>query len=178
MYFSRFAKRVTMVVRGPSLARSMSRYLIDQIDATANIGVWTRSEVQRVIGEDRLTHLVVTREGGQRSETVAAAALFVFIGAVPRTEWLGETVARDQHGFVLSGSEAIVPGPTSTAARQSGSHRRATVAALRLPGMLETSVPGVFVAGDVRAGSVKRVASAVGEGSMAVMYVHEYLRKT
>ncbi|UCG88397.1 MAG: FAD-dependent oxidoreductase, partial [Gemmatimonadota bacterium] len=193
MYFSRFAKTVTMLVRGPSLAESMSQYLIDQIQGTANIRVWTSSEVQRAIGTDRLTQLVVRRDRGQRSETVAAAALFIFIGAEPCTDWLGDAIARDENGFVLSGPDAIVPAPTTT--RQSGSHPPPTVAArrpsgrvswriskhtlaLRTPGMLQTSVPGVFVAGDVRAGSVKRVASAVGEGSMAVMYVHEYLRET
>jgi thioredoxin reductase (NADPH) len=193
MYFSRFAKTVTMLVRGPSLAQSMSQYLIDQIQGTTNIRVWTESEVQEAIGTDRLTNLVVTRGGGQRLETVEAAALFIFIGAEPRTDWLSEVVARDEHGFVLSGADAIVPSPTT--ADGSAAYRRATVAArrpsgrvswriskstlaLRVPGMLETSVPGVFVAGDVRAGSIKRVASAVGEGSMAVMYVHEYLRET
>jgi thioredoxin reductase (NADPH) len=189
MYFSRFAKTVTMLVRGPSLANSMSQYLIDQIQETNNISVWTESEVREAVGTDRLTHLVV-RNGGQGKETVEAAALFIFIGAEPRTDWLGEIIARDENGFVLSGADAIVPTPAAP-----GSPHRATVAArrpsqrsswrisrstlaLRLPGMLETSVPGVFVAGDVRAGSIKRVASAVGEGSMAVMYVHEYLRET
>jgi thioredoxin reductase (NADPH) len=193
VYFSRFAKNVTMLVRGRSLARSMSQYLIDQIQETANIRVWTESEVQKATGIDRLTHLVVTREGGARSETVEAAALFIFIGAAPRTDWLGENIARDAHGFVLSGADAIAP--SSITASGSGSPKRTTVMArrpsgqmswriskstlaLRIPGLLETSVPGVFVAGDVRAGSVKRVASAVGEGSMAVMYVHEYLRET
>jgi thioredoxin reductase (NADPH) len=193
MYFSRFAQTVTMLVRGPSLSESMSQYLIEQIRGTANIRVWTNSEVQRAIGTDRLTQLVVTCDGGQRSETVAAAALFIFIGAEPCTDCLGDVIARDGNGFVLSGADAIVPAPAT--AREAGSHRRPTVAArrpsgrvswriskntlaLRTPGMLETSVPGVFVAGDVRAGSVKRVASAVGEGSMAVMYVHEYLRDT
>jgi thioredoxin reductase (NADPH) len=193
VYFSQFAKTVTMLVRGPSLAKSMSQYLIDQIEGTANIRVWTKSEVQEAIGTDRLTHLAVAREGGQHSETVDAAALFIFIGAQPRTDWLGEVVARDEHGFVLSGADAIAPSPATVDG--STSQRRATVAArrpsgrvsvrisrgtvaLRVPSMLEASVPGVFVAGDVRAGSVKRVASAVGEGSMAVMHVHQYLRQT
>lgn len=192
MYFARFAKTVTMLVRGPSLAASMSQYLIDQIQSTATIRVWTKSEVQEAVGTDRLTHLVVTRDGGQRSETVEAAALFIFIGAEPRTDWLGDVVARDAHGFVLSGAEAIGPPPVSDDApppnRVTGAVRRPSVRmgrrsslgmrALRIPSLLETSVPGVFVAGDVRAGSVKRVASAVGEGSMAVMYVHQYLRET
>jgi thioredoxin reductase (NADPH) len=193
VYFARFATTVTMLVRGPSLAATMSQYLIDQIAATANIQVWTRSEVREARGTGRLTHLVVAREGGQRADTVAAAALFIFIGAEPRTDWLADVVARDDHGFVLSGSAAAAP--VSGAAESAAAPRRASVgvagaslraarrissgtSALRVPGMLETSVPGVFVAGDVRAGSVKRVASAVGEGSMAVMYVHQYLRDT
>jgi thioredoxin reductase (NADPH) len=192
MYFARFATTVTMVVRGPSLAASMSHYLIDQIGSTPNIRVWTRSEVREAVGTDRLTHLVVTRDAGQRSETVEASALFVFIGAEPRTDWLADVVARDAHGFVLSGAEAMVPSAAELDApapsRASGAVRRPSVSlsrrssvsmsAPRVPGLLETSVPGVFVAGDVRAGSVKRVASAVGEGSMAVMYVHRYLRET
>jgi thioredoxin reductase (NADPH) len=192
MYFARFARTVTMVVRGPSLAASMSQYLIDQIGSTANIRVWTQSEVREAVGTDRLTHLVVTRDGGHRSEKVEAAALFVFIGAEPRTDWLADVVARDAHGFVLSGADAIVPSAadqdTPVPSRASGAVRRPSVRVSRrssvsmrvprVPGLLETSVPGVFVAGDVRAGSVKRVASAVGEGSMAVMYVHRYLRET
>lgn len=192
MYFARFAATVTMVVRGPSLAASMSQYLIDQIGSTANIRVWTHSEVREAVGTDRLTHLVVMRDGGERSETVEAAALFVFIGAQPRTDWLGGVIARDAHGFVLSGTDATVASAanqdTPTPNRASGAVRRPSVRTMRrssvsmraprIPGLLETSVPGVFVAGDVRAGSVKRVASAVGEGSMAVMYVHRYLRET
>jgi thioredoxin reductase (NADPH) len=192
MYFSRFASTVTLLVRGPSLARSMSQYLIDQIDARANIRVWTGSEVREAVGVDRLTHLIVTRDGGATSDTVEAAALFIFIGAKPRTDWLPDVVARDEDGFVLSGADAILPASPAdrgrdATARGTGGGRppgRGTwrisrnTLALRTPGMLETSAPGVFVAGDVRAGSIKRVASAVGEGSMAVMYVHEYLRET
>jgi thioredoxin reductase (NADPH) len=192
MYFARFAATVTMLVRGSSLAASMSQYLIDQIGSTANIRVWTHSEVREAVGTDRLTHLVVMRDGGERSETVEAAALFVFIGAQPRTDWLGGVIARDAHGFVLSGTDATVASAanqdTPTPNRASGAVRRPSVRTMRrssvsmraprIPGLLETSVPGVFVAGDVRAGSVKRVASAVGEGSMAVMYVHRYLRET
>jgi len=192
MYFARFAATVTMLVRGSSLAASMSQYLIDQIGSTANIRVWTHSEVREAVGTDRLTHLVVMRDGGERSETVEAAALFVFIGAQPRTDWLGGVIARDAHGFVLSGTDATVASAanqdTPAPNRASGAVRRPSVRTMRrssvsmraprIPGLLETSVPGVFVAGDVRAGSVKRVASAVGEGSMAVMYVHRYLRET
>ena len=192
MYFSRFAKTVTLLVRGPSLAHSMSQYLIDQIAATENIRVWTGSEVQEAIGTERLERLVLTRDAGAQRETVEAGALFIFIGAVPRTEWLGDVVARDDHGFILSGSAAIGPLATSSG-EATPAHRSSVItrrperpsrrissafAAPPTPRMLETSMPGVFVAGDVRAGSVKRVASAVGEGSMAVMYVHQYLRQT
>ena len=182
VYFAQFAKSVTMLVRGPSLAASMSQYLIDQIEATPNIRVWSRSEVREARGAERLTHVVIARDGGERTETVDAAALFIFIGAEPRTDWLADVVARDDHGFVLSGSAAVAPAapaPGSTdAAPRAGRRIASGTWAQRVPGLLETSVPGVFVAGDVRAGSVKRVASAVGEGSMAVMYVHQYLRET
>jgi thioredoxin reductase (NADPH) len=101
MYFSRFAKTVTMLVRRSSLTESMSQYLIEQIQGTENIRVWTQSEVQKAVGADRLTHLEVSRSGGQQSETVEAAALFIFIGAEPRTDWLENAVARNEHGFVL-----------------------------------------------------------------------------
>ncbi len=166
MYFSRFAEKVIMLVRGESLATSMSQYLIDQIGGTDNIQVWTRSEVQEAIGSDRLEQLVIARESGKATETHPAAALFIFIGARPHTDWLGDAVARTDHGFILSGSDTLPNG--SMAPLVPG-------ASIRIPFMLETSLPGIFVAGDVRHGSVKRVASAVGEGSMAVMYVHRYL---
>ncbi len=164
MYFSRFAKTVTMLVRRESLSSSMSHYLVDQIGATDNIRVWTNSEIQEAVGSEQLEKLVLARDGGRATETVQAGALFVFIGAVPHTDWLGDSVARDPHGFILS-------GPDTSRNRAGVSHWQQD----RTPFMLETSLPGVFVAGDVRHGSVKRVASAVGEGSMAVMYVHHYL---
>lgn len=166
MYFSRFANCVTMVVRGESLSARMSRYLIDQIEATDNIRVWTKTEVQEALGSTHLESLVIVRDGGRATETVSAAALFIFVGAVPHTDWLGNIVARNRHGFILSGPDARRNG----AAVAGGGDR--------IPFLLETSLPGVFVAGDVRDGSVKRVASAVGEGSMAVMYVHQYLSLT
>ena len=161
MYFSGFAENVTMLVRRESLSTAMSQYLIDQIGATDNIRVWTKAEIQEADGSERLERLVIVRERGETVETVEASALFIFIGAIPHTDWLGDAVARDPHGFILSGLEALTNGaaaPFEPLARD--------------PFLLETSLPGVFVAGDVRHGSVKRVASAVGEGSMAVMYVH------
>lgn len=166
MYFSQFANTVTLLVRGQSLSSGMSSYLIDQIEGTGNIRVWTETTVQEAIGTDHLEQLVVQREPGGIRETVEAGGLFIFIGAVPRTGWLGEVVARDEHGFILSGPDALGGNPIEDYTGQQ-----------RTPFMLETSMPGVFVAGDVRHGSVKRVASAVGEGSMAVMYVHHYLSR-
>ncbi|MEJ2048642.1 MAG: FAD-dependent oxidoreductase [Calditrichota bacterium] len=164
MYLSQFAKMVTVLIRGESLSSSMSRYLIDQIGATDNIRVWAKKEVMETIGTDRLEKLVIQCNDSQTAETVDARALFIFIGARPHTEWLGDIVARDEHGFILSGPDIPLKKriPSDPSKQQ-------------LPFLLETSLPGVFVAGDVRHGSVKRVASAVGEGSMAVMYIHRYL---
>ena len=167
MYFSRFAENVTMLVRGESLSSTMSQYLIDQIGSTDNIKVWAKSQVQEALGSERLEKLVIACDGGRTTDTVEASALFIFIGAVPHTDWLGDLVARDRHGFILSGPDTLGQGSPTT--------RNASD---RPEFMLETNVPGVFVAGDVRHGSVKRVASAVGEGSMAVMYVHHYLAST
>ncbi len=191
MYFSRFAKNVTMLVRGKSLSSTMSQYLIDQIGETGNISVCTETKVHEARGEDRLDELVLSLEGGRSTKTVPASGLFIFIGAVPHTEWLGDTVARDEHGFILSGPEAQVAAaqhasrdiPSHRVPRRSAGWLAASTTALEpppshTPYLLETSLPGVFVAGDVRHGSVKRVASAVGEGSMAVMYVHLYLNST
>ena len=192
MYFSRFARSVTLLVRGASLSKGMSQYLIDQISATDAIHVRTNTHVQEAIGSERLERLVLVTGESATGETVPAAALFIFVGAVPRTDWLADTLARDDHGFILSGYDAITP--LVDTAREVPT-RRATIAArrptdrvarrssrgsmeLHMPALLETSLPGVFVAGDVRAGSVKRVASAVGEGAMAVMYVHQYLSET
>ena len=159
VYFSGYAARVSLLVRADSLDRSMSRYLIDQIAALANIDVRTRSEAIAAQGTDgRLKTLTIRdRDGHESREDVDAC--FVFIGAAPRTDWLEGVVARDQRGFILAGLDV----------REHGWPLR------RDPYLLETSVPGVFVAGDVRARSIKRVASAVGEGSMAVSLIHEYL---
>ena len=164
MYLSQFAKTVTILIRGESLSSSMSKYLIDQIGATVNIQVWTNKEVKETIGTDRLEKLVLWSGDRHTTETVEAKALFIFIGAQPHTEWLGDIIARDEHGFILSGPD--IPMKNRILSDPSKDH---------LPFLLETSLPGVFVAGDVRHGSVKRVASAVGEGSMAVMYIHRYL---
>jgi thioredoxin reductase (NADPH) len=166
MYFARFAGTVTMLVRGEGLSESMSQYLVEQIMEVENIRVWDRSEVVEAKGAEHLEELLISRDGGERTETVDAAAMFIFIGAKPRTEWLGDQVARDEHGFVLSGSDARWGEGAATVGYPD-----------RPPLPLETSVPGLFAAGDVRHGSAKRVASAVGEGSMAVMLVHQYLQE-
>jgi thioredoxin reductase (NADPH) len=163
MYFSRFASTVTMLVRGASLSDRMSRYLIDQIHAVDNIQVRHGAEVLEVQGETRLERLVIACDEGQTKDIVPASGLFIFIGAVPHTDWLGDLVARNERGFILSGSDVSVNGVAAFHLQN------------RSPYMLETNLPGVFVAGDVRHGSIKRVASAVGEGSMAVTYVHRYL---
>ncbi len=148
-----------MLVRGPSLEHSMSAYLIEQLAALPNVAVRTESTAVAAAGDGgRLRSLTVRGPGGTESE-LPADACFVFIGASPRTDWLDGVVARDERGFILSGPDAAGAGwPLK-----------------REPLLLETTVPGVFVAGDVRARSFKRVASAVGEGSMAVSLVHQYL---
>jgi thioredoxin reductase (NADPH) len=166
MYFSRYAEKVTLLIRGRSLDSSMSRYLIDQIENVDNIEVRTCTEVVGGSGEDHLESLTLRNNATGESETVPASWLFVFIGAVPRTDWLDGCLDRDGRGFVLTGPDLVVDG------------RRPLGWSLdRDPYHLEASVPGVFVAGDVRAESVKRVASAVGEGAMAVTLVHRYLEK-
>jgi thioredoxin reductase (NADPH) len=158
VYFSRYAGQVTMLVRAPGLEASMSHYLIEQIAALGNVEVRTSSQAVAAEGDSHLEHLRVRGpDGGETVEEVDAC--FVFIGALPRTDWLAGVVARDERGFILAGPDAQGAGwPLK-----------------RDPYLLETSVPGVFVAGDVRARSIKRVASAVGEGSMAVSLIHEYL---
>jgi thioredoxin reductase (NADPH) len=166
MYFSRYAARVVMLVRGRSLDSSMSRYLIDQIEQVPNIEVRTCTEIVDGAGEEHLESLTLRNNASGATETVPASWLFVFIGAVPRTDWLDGCVARDGRGFVLAGPDLVTNGT-----------RPPGWSLERDPYHLETSVPGVFVAGDVRAESVKRVASAVGEGAMAVSLVHRYLEK-
>jgi thioredoxin reductase (NADPH) len=163
MYLSRHAKSVTMLVRAPSLTQSMSYYLIQQIAATETIRVRACTEVAEVHGDGRLERLTLRDLNNGKTECVDAQRLFIFIGAAPRTDWLDGVLRRDDHGF-------IVAGPDLGAEPDEWSLDRP-------PYHLETSVPGVFTAGDVRAESAKRVASAVGEGAMAVMLVHRYLEK-
>ncbi|PWT97938.1 MAG: fused response regulator/thioredoxin-disulfide reductase [Terriglobia bacterium] len=164
MNFSKYARRVIMLVRGESLASSMSRYLIEQIEKTPNIHVEFNSSVAAVHGETRLEAISVRCSTSGEVNTVPACSLFIFIGAQPQTEWLGNLVERDAKGFILSGTDLIRNGKPPTGWPLT-----------RLPGLLETSVPGVFAAGDVRGGSVKRVASGVGEGSIAIQFIHQYL---
>jgi thioredoxin reductase (NADPH) len=164
MYLSGFARSVTILVRGHGLAESMSQYLIDQISATPNISVRTRASVTAAQGRGNLEALTITDAESGASEAVQAAALFIFIGALPRTDWLGDLVERDKAGFIPTGPDLLRDGK-----RPRGWNLG------RDPYWLESSVPGIFAAGDVRARSVKRIASAVGEGSMAVQFVHQYL---
>jgi thioredoxin reductase (NADPH) len=164
MNFSRFAKRVIILVRGNSLAATMSKYLIDDIEATPNIRVQTQAQVVAVHGKERLEELSIACGQSGTVDRVPASSLFVFIGAQPRTNWLEGFVERDPKGFILTGPELMKEGK-----------RPKGWAVDRDPGLLETSVPGVFAVGDVRHGSVKRVASSVGEGSIAVQFVHHYL---
>ena len=164
MFFAKYARRVIMLVRGESLNKSMSQYLIDQIGATSNIEVWSRSNVAEAHGGEHLEAIDV--HNSERGETTRhpARSLFIFIGAQPRTRWLEGVVARDDKGFILSGPDLMPDGK-----------RPAGWQPDRDPYLLETSVPGVFVAGDVRHGSVKRVASGVGEGSITISFIHQYL---
>jgi thioredoxin reductase (NADPH) len=151
---------VTLVVRGPDLLATMSTYLVDRILASPTITVRTGTEVGAAAGDGHLERLTLVERATGDREDVEASWLFVFIGASPRTDWLGE-VARDRHGFVLTGPEVVTSdAPWSLA---------------RAPFALETSVPGVFAAGDVRLESMKRVASAVGEGAMSIYLIHRYL---
>jgi thioredoxin reductase (NADPH) len=157
---ARYAKRVVLLVRGETLESSMSRYLIDKIAQAANIDVRCRTEVVGCRGEGHLEALTFADRTSGRDEEVLASWLFIFVGAIPRTDWLGDSVVRDSKGFVVTGPDLIAQNrwPLS-----------------RPPYALETSVPGVFAAGDVRLDSMKRVASAVGEGAMSIYLVHRYL---
>jgi thioredoxin reductase (NADPH) len=160
MHFSRYADHVHMLVRGKSLESSMSKYLIDQIEATPNITVETGTEVIAMGGEGHLECLTLRTPRGE--EARPASSLFIFIGATPKTDWMPAELCRDSKGFILAGPDLKAQSPKSWKLE-------------RDPYLLETSVPGIFVAGDVRFNSVKRCASAVGEGSIAIQFVHQYL---
>ena len=166
MNFSRYARRVVMLVRGAGLGASMSRYLIDEIAETPKIEVQTGARVVEVHGEERLEAISIQCDASRTVERVPASALFIFIGAAPSTDWLDGFVERDERGFLLTGQDLLKSGQ-----RPKGWQLD------RDPSLLETSVPGVFAVGDVRHGSVKRVASGVGEGSIAIQFVHQYLAK-
>jgi thioredoxin reductase (NADPH) len=166
MYFAQYARRVVMLVRSDSLAKSMSQYLIDQITQTANIQVELNSSVAEAHGTDHLEAVSIHCSQSGNTETVPASYLFIFIGAMPHTEWLEGVVQRDERGFILTGPDLMADGK-----------RPRGWALDRDPGLLETNLPGVFAIGDVRRGSIKRVASGVGEGSIAISFVHQYLSK-
>ena len=164
MHFAKFAGKVIMLVRGESLASTMSHYLIEQIEKTPQIEVWTQTSLIAVHGDSRLSGITIQRAG--EGQQLPASSLFIFIGAQPRTEWLGDLIERDERGFVLSGPDLLRDGK-----------RPSSWTLDRDPGLLETNVPGIFVVGDVRHGSVKRVASGVGEGAVVVQFMHKYLAK-
>ncbi len=159
-----YARRVVLLVRGESLAATMSQYLIEQIQGTDKIDIEYRTRVVEAHGEDHLESLSFVCDLSGDVSRVPASSLFVFIGAEPRTAWLDGTVERDDKGFILTGPDLLRPGK-----RPKGWTLE------RDPSLLETNVPGVFAVGDVRFGSVKRVASGVGEGSVAIQFVHQYL---
>ena len=162
LHFAKYATKVTMLVRGDGLSLTMSKYLIDEISRTSNIVIEARTQVLEAFGNERLESLRLRGPAGDSQ--VPATSLFVFIGAVPVTAWLPACILRNDKGFILSGSDLRKDGKLPEVWHET-----------REPLLLETSVPGVFVAGDVRCGSIKRVASAVGEGSIAVQFVHQYL---
>jgi len=166
MNFAKYAERVVIVVRGSSLSSTMSQYLIDQIKETPNIQIWPHATVSEAHGEMHLEEISFHCSDTNKVERVSASAMFIFIGALPRTDWLANVIERDERGFILTGPDLIREG-----------QRPKGWALDRDPFLLETNVPGVFAVGDVRHGSVKRVASGVGEGSVAVQFIHQYWSK-
>ena len=166
MNFAQYADKVVMLLRGDSLSATMSRYLIDQIEKTPNIQLWTHAEVIEVHGETHLEEISVQCSDTNTVERAPASAMFIYIGALPRTDWLDKVVARDERGFILAGPDLLKDGKLPSDWSPD-----------RDPFLLESSVPGVFVVGDVRHGSIKRVASAVGEGAIAVQFIHRYMAK-
>jgi thioredoxin reductase (NADPH) len=162
VFLARTARRVHLAVRGDTLSRSMSAYLVRRVEQTEKIEVLYRTEVIKMDGDEALTAVEVLDHRTGERRRIRATALFSFIGATPRTDWLPPEIEKDEHAFVRTG--AVVAGSPHWTAR-------------RPPLLLETSCPGVFAAGDVRAGSIKRFASAVGEGAMVVQFAHEYLKE-
>jgi thioredoxin reductase (NADPH) len=165
MFFSRYASKVTMLVRGSSLEKGMSQYLVDQIEATENIEVQLRTEVVEAIGKKRLEAIMIRNADTGQTETIPASAMFLFIGAVPHSDLVAGVVERNAAGFILTGPDLSRNGS-----------RPKSWKLKRDPYLLETSVPGIFASGDIRQGAVRRVASAVGEGAIAVSLVHQYLK--
>ncbi len=166
MNFAKYADRVVIVVRGSSLSSTMSQYLIDQIKERPNIQIWPNASVAEAHGDTHLEEITFLCSDTNKLERVPATSMFIFIGASPRTDWLGDIVERDERGFILTGPDLL-----RDARRPKGWELD------RDPFLLETNVPGIFAVGDVRHGSVKRVASGVGEGSVAVQFIHQYLSK-
>ena len=166
MNFAKYAERVIIAVRGGSLSSTMSQYLIDQIKETPNIQLWPNASVAEVHGDTHLEEISFLCSDTNKIERVPATSMFIFIGALPRTDWLAGLVERDDYGFILTGPDLIREGK-----------RPKDWAPDRDPFLLETNIPGLFAVGDVRHGSVKRVASGVGEGSVAVQFIHQYLSK-
>ena len=164
--FAAHADKVIMLIRRESLAATMSQYLIDQIQKTPNIEIWPHTEVAEVHGQEHLEEISILCSTSNTTQRVPAKSLYIYIGALPRTDWLGNLVLRDDRGFILSGQDLVHDGK-----------RPHGWTLDRDPSLLETSVPGIFVVGDVRHGSVKRVASGVGEGAVAIQFVHQYLAK-
>jgi len=166
MNFAKHAEKVVVLVRSDGLAATMSQYLIDQIQQTPNIQIWTHASVAEVHGDKRLEEVSVLCSDTDKIERVPASSIFIFIGALPRTDWLAGLVERDERGFILTGPDLIRNG-----------ERPKGWTLDRDPFLLETNVAGIFAVGDVRHGSVKRVASGVGEGSVGVQFIHQYLSK-
>ena len=164
MYLSKFAKQVYIVIRKPDLTSSMSHYLIEQIGQTPNISLVPRSVIKEAHGDGRLTQLTLHNIDSEEDKLVSAGSLFIFIGAQPVTGWLNDLVLKDQRGFVLTGRDLVLHQDFKKVWKLE-----------REPFLLETCIPGIFAAGDVRSGAMNRVASAVGEGSMSIKLVHEYL---
>jgi thioredoxin reductase (NADPH) len=165
MFFSRFARKVTMLVRGNSLEAGMSQYLVDQIASTSNIEVLIKTEVTEAHGSDRLEAITICDTRTNEMRTCSAGAMFIFIGAMPHTQMVKDIVEQDNAGFIVTGPDLMIDGKRPKNWRPN-----------RDPYLLETSIPGIFAAGDVRHRSIKRVATAVGEGAVAVALIHQYLR--